>query len=78
LEACTKDLLRSIYVVLDSKRLDKSFEKMDSPPYIQLKEEEKYIMGIDNVKSKNYKYIFLIFLKIFKIYFKKKMYWTSP
>uniref|UniRef100_A0A915NFV1 Trs120/TRAPPC9 N-terminal domain-containing protein n=1 Tax=Meloidogyne floridensis TaxID=298350 RepID=A0A915NFV1_9BILA len=55
LEACTRDLLRSIYVVLDSKRLDTSFERMDSPPYILLQEEEKYLMGIDNVKSKNHK-----------------------
>ncbi|KAF7632258.1 hypothetical protein Mgra_00008327 [Meloidogyne graminicola] len=55
LELCTRDLLRSIYVVLDSKRLDNSFEKMDSPPYILLQEEEKYLMGIDNVKSKNHK-----------------------
>jgi len=61
LEACTRDLLRSIYVVLDSKRLDTSFERMDSPPYILLQEEEKYLMGIDNVKSKNHKFVFFFF-----------------
>uniref|UniRef100_A0A915DJK6 Trs120/TRAPPC9 N-terminal domain-containing protein n=1 Tax=Ditylenchus dipsaci TaxID=166011 RepID=A0A915DJK6_9BILA len=38
-----------------SKRLDLSFEKMDTPPCPLLPEEEKYRMGTENMKSKLYR-----------------------
>jgi hypothetical protein len=42
--------------VLDSKRLDASFERMESPPYPILPDEEKYRMGVENTKSKMHRY----------------------
>lgn len=56
LECVVHELLRSIYFVLESRRLDTSFEKMESPPCPVLPDEEKYRMGLENVKSKAYRW----------------------
>lgn len=50
-----RELIRSIYFVLESRRLDQSYEKMETPPCPILPEEEKYRMGLENKQSKAYK-----------------------
>uniref|UniRef100_A0A914GWE5 Trafficking protein particle complex subunit 9 n=1 Tax=Globodera rostochiensis TaxID=31243 RepID=A0A914GWE5_GLORO len=55
LESILHELLRSIYFVLESRRLDTSFERMDNPSCPMLPDEEKYRMGLENVKSKAYR-----------------------
>uniref|UniRef100_A0A914EKI2 KIF-binding protein n=1 Tax=Acrobeloides nanus TaxID=290746 RepID=A0A914EKI2_9BILA len=50
-----RELIRSIYFVLESRRLDLSYEKMDVPPCPTLQEEEKYRIGVENKTSKLYK-----------------------
>lgn len=51
-EMGVRELIRSIYFVLESRRLDLAFEKMDAPICPILPEEEKYGMGLDINKSK--------------------------
>ncbi|KAL3103192.1 hypothetical protein niasHS_002378 [Heterodera schachtii] len=55
LESVLHELLRSIYFVLESRRLDTSFERVETPPCPLLPDEEKYRMGLENVKSKAYR-----------------------
>lgn len=60
LELGVRELVRSIYFILESRRLNTSFEKMETPPCPLLPEEEKYRIGTDNTKSKTYKYCYII------------------
>uniref|UniRef100_A0A7E4UU45 Trafficking protein particle complex subunit 9 n=1 Tax=Panagrellus redivivus TaxID=6233 RepID=A0A7E4UU45_PANRE len=55
LENGVRELLRSIYFILESRRIDTSFEKMDSPPCPMLPEEEKTRVGTENRASRNFK-----------------------
>ncbi|CAI4227391.1 unnamed protein product [Auanema sp. JU1783] len=55
LELGVREYLRTIYFVLESKRMDLSFEKMDPPPCILLPEEEKFRIGLENKASKTYR-----------------------
>uniref|UniRef100_A0A9J2PDJ2 Trafficking protein particle complex subunit 11 domain-containing protein n=1 Tax=Ascaris lumbricoides TaxID=6252 RepID=A0A9J2PDJ2_ASCLU len=55
LENGVREFLRSIFFVLESRRLDLSFEKLESPPYPFLPDEQKYRMGLENKTSKQYK-----------------------
>ncbi|KAK0405748.1 hypothetical protein QR680_018175 [Steinernema hermaphroditum] len=55
LEVGIREFVRQIYFVLESRRLDLAFEKMDSPPCPVLQEEEKYRVGVENRHSKAYK-----------------------
>lgn len=55
LELGVRELIRSIYFVLESRRYNKSFEKMEVPLCPILPEEEKYRVGTENTKSKIYK-----------------------
>lgn len=57
LENAIRDFLRSIYYVLESRRLDLSFEKLENPPYLTLAVEQKYRMGVENKSSKIFKYV---------------------
>ncbi|TKR82440.1 hypothetical protein L596_016165 [Steinernema carpocapsae] len=50
-----REFVRQIYFVLESRRLDLAFEKMDNPPCPQLPEEEKYRIGVENRHSKMFK-----------------------
>uniref|UniRef100_A0A8R1TQI6 Uncharacterized protein n=1 Tax=Onchocerca volvulus TaxID=6282 RepID=A0A8R1TQI6_ONCVO len=55
LEIGIRDFLRSIYYVLESRRLDLSFEKLECPPYPMLTEEQKYRQGLENKNCKIYR-----------------------
>ncbi|OZC10117.1 hypothetical protein X798_02707 [Onchocerca flexuosa] len=55
LEIGIRDFLRSIYYVLESRRLDLSFEKLECPPYPMLTEEQKYRQGLENKNCKMYR-----------------------
>uniref|UniRef100_A0A0R3RQZ3 Trafficking protein particle complex subunit 9 n=1 Tax=Elaeophora elaphi TaxID=1147741 RepID=A0A0R3RQZ3_9BILA len=55
LEIGIRDFLRSIYYVLESRRLDLSFEKMECPPCPALIDEQKYRQGLENKTSKIYR-----------------------
>ncbi|VDM53436.1 unnamed protein product, partial [Angiostrongylus costaricensis] len=55
LEMGIREFMRAIYFVLESKRLDLSFEKMECPPCPVLPEEEKFRIGVENKTSKTYK-----------------------
>ncbi|KAJ1354945.1 Trafficking protein particle complex subunit 9 [Parelaphostrongylus tenuis] len=55
LETGIREFMRAIYFVLESKRLDLSFEKMECPPCPVLPEEEKFRIGVENKSSKTYK-----------------------
>uniref|UniRef100_A0A1I8AA06 Trafficking protein particle complex subunit 9 n=1 Tax=Steinernema glaseri TaxID=37863 RepID=A0A1I8AA06_9BILA len=55
LEVGIREFVRQIYFVLESRRLDLAFEKMDSPTCPLLPEEEKYRAGVENRHSKAYK-----------------------
>uniref|UniRef100_A0A0K0DIU2 Trafficking protein particle complex subunit 11 n=1 Tax=Angiostrongylus cantonensis TaxID=6313 RepID=A0A0K0DIU2_ANGCA len=55
LETGIREFMRAIYFVLESKRLDLSFEKMECPPCPVLPEEEKFRIGVENKTSKTYK-----------------------
>lgn len=50
-----RELIRSIYIVLESRRRDISFEKMEQPPCPTIPEEEKTRVGTENKASKTYK-----------------------
>uniref|UniRef100_A0A914WF28 Trafficking protein particle complex subunit 9 n=1 Tax=Plectus sambesii TaxID=2011161 RepID=A0A914WF28_9BILA len=50
-----RELVKSIYWVVEGKRLDLSFEKLDTPPCPLVPEEEKYRIGVENKASKNYR-----------------------
>lgn len=51
-----RELIRSIYFVLESRRMDLSYEKMEIPPCPTLQDEEKYRIGVENKQSKPYKW----------------------
>ncbi|KAI6240334.1 hypothetical protein M3Y99_00465100 [Aphelenchoides fujianensis] len=55
LEMNVADLVRSIYFVLESRRLDLSYEKADQPPCPLLAEEERYRVGTENRQAKAYR-----------------------
>uniref|UniRef100_A0A7I4YAL2 N-acetyltransferase domain-containing protein n=1 Tax=Haemonchus contortus TaxID=6289 RepID=A0A7I4YAL2_HAECO len=55
LETGIREFMRAIYFVLESKRVDQSFEKLECPPCPILPEEEKFRVGIENKTSKMYK-----------------------
>ncbi|VDM65848.1 unnamed protein product [Strongylus vulgaris] len=55
LETGVREFMRAIYFVLESKRLDQSFEKLECPPCPILPEEEKFRFGVENKTSKAYK-----------------------
>lgn len=55
LEIGIRDFLRSIYYVLESRRLDLSFEKLEFPPCLALIDEQKYRQGLENKTSKIYR-----------------------
>uniref|UniRef100_A0A915Q411 Trafficking protein particle complex subunit 11 domain-containing protein n=1 Tax=Setaria digitata TaxID=48799 RepID=A0A915Q411_9BILA len=55
LEIGIRDFLRSIYYVLESRRLDLSFEKLEFPPCPTLIDEQKYRQGLENKNSKIYR-----------------------
>lgn len=48
-----KDYIKALFWVLESRRLDTSFESMDNPPCPMAPDEEKYFVGID--RSGRYK-----------------------
>lgn len=50
-----RELIRSIYFVLESRRIDTSFEKMEQPPCPTLPEEEKTRVGTENRQSRSFK-----------------------
>uniref|UniRef100_A0A914Z9L1 Trafficking protein particle complex subunit 11 n=1 Tax=Panagrolaimus superbus TaxID=310955 RepID=A0A914Z9L1_9BILA len=50
-----RELIRSIYFILESRRIDRSFEKMEDPPFPTLPEEEKTRIGTENRQSKSFK-----------------------
>lgn len=50
-----RELIRSIYIVLESRRVNVSFEKMEQPPCPTIPEEEKTRVGTENRTSKTYK-----------------------
>ncbi|KHN80564.1 Trafficking protein particle complex subunit 9 [Toxocara canis] len=50
-----REFLRSIFFVLESRRLDLSFEKLETPPCPCLPDEQRYRMGLENKTSKQYK-----------------------
>lgn len=52
LEMGIRDFLRSTYYVLESRRLDLSFEKLESPPCPAIPDEQKYRQGLENRNSK--------------------------
>lgn len=60
LEIGIRDFLRSLYYVLESRRLDLSFEKLDCPSCPMLIEEQKYRQGLENKASKIYRLVHLI------------------
>ncbi|EYC01315.1 hypothetical protein Y032_0108g36 [Ancylostoma ceylanicum] len=55
LEMGVREFMRAIYFVLESKRVDQSFEKLECPPCPILPEEEKFRFGVENKASKTYK-----------------------
>ncbi|VDN03575.1 unnamed protein product [Thelazia callipaeda] len=55
LEVGIRDFLRSIYYVLESRRLDLSFEKLECPSCPSLIDEQKYRQGLENKNSKIYR-----------------------
>lgn len=55
LEMGIRDFLRSIYYVLESRRLDLSFEQLECPPCPTLIDEQKYRQGLENKASKIYR-----------------------
>ncbi|VBB33958.1 unnamed protein product, partial [Acanthocheilonema viteae] len=55
LEMGIRDFLRSIYYVLESRRLDLSFEKQECPSCPALIDEQKYRQGLENKASKIYR-----------------------
>ncbi|KJH44881.1 hypothetical protein DICVIV_09073 [Dictyocaulus viviparus] len=55
LETGIREFMRSIYFVLESKRLDQSFERVECPPCPFLPEEQKFRPGVENKTSKAYK-----------------------
>ncbi|KAK6014940.1 hypothetical protein OSTOST_19665, partial [Ostertagia ostertagi] len=55
LETGIREFMRAIYFVLESKRVDQSFEKLECPPCPALPEEEKFRVGVENKTSKMYK-----------------------
>ncbi|EFO24879.2 hypothetical protein LOAG_03607 [Loa loa] len=55
LEIGIRDFLRSIYYVLESRRLDLSFEKLECPACPALIDEQKYRQGLENKTSKIYR-----------------------
>uniref|UniRef100_A0A183D3R6 PH domain-containing protein n=1 Tax=Gongylonema pulchrum TaxID=637853 RepID=A0A183D3R6_9BILA len=57
LEVGIRDFLRSIYYVLESRRLDLSFEKLDCPPCPVIPAEQKYRQGLENKNSKIYRLV---------------------
>ncbi|VDO09956.1 unnamed protein product [Brugia timori] len=57
LEIGIRDFLRSIYYVLESRRLDLSFEKLEFPPCLALIDEQKYRQGLENKTSKIYRLV---------------------
>jgi len=54
-EADIREFQRNIYIVLEKRRLDLSFERLDTPPCPLLAEEEKYRIGVDNRLGKVYR-----------------------
>ncbi|VDK54944.1 unnamed protein product [Anisakis simplex] len=55
LENGIREFMRSIFFVIESRRLDLSFEKVENPPCPALPDEQKYRMGLENKTSKQYK-----------------------
>ncbi|VDN33455.1 unnamed protein product, partial [Cylicostephanus goldi] len=55
LETGIREFMRAIYFVLESKRVDQSFEKLECPPCPVLPEEEKFRLGVENKTSKTYR-----------------------
>ena len=58
LENTVREFFRSIFFVLESKRLDLSFEKLDPAPCPILPDEQKYRIGVENKGSKLYRFVF--------------------
>jgi hypothetical protein len=54
-EAQISEFVRSIYFVLDSRRRDNSFESLEQPPCPILVDEERYLIGTKDKKSKVYR-----------------------
>lgn len=61
LEIGIRDFLRSIYYVLESRRLDLSFEKLECPPCPVLIDEQKCRQGLENKTSKIYRFLYFIY-----------------
>lgn len=55
LEIGVRELIRSIFNILESRSLNKNFETIEVPLCPILPEEEKYRVGTENTKSKTYK-----------------------
>ncbi|KAI6223447.1 hypothetical protein M3Y95_00891200 [Aphelenchoides besseyi] len=55
LEANVCDLIRSIYFVLEARRVDVSYERADQPTCPLLGEEERYRIGTENRQTKIYR-----------------------
>lgn len=55
LESGVREFLRSIFFVLESRRLDLSLEKLDPAPCPSVPDEQKYRMGVENKTSKIYR-----------------------
>lgn len=47
LEHDVRDYIKALFWVLEGKRLDLSFEKLDSPPCPVAPDEEKHLLGLD-------------------------------
>jgi hypothetical protein len=56
IERIAHELVRSIYFVLESKRLDTAFERAENPQCPTLPEEEKYQVGVENPKAKSFRF----------------------
>lgn len=77
IESDIRDYLKSIYWVLERRRLDVSFEKMDIPPCPRLPNEDKYRIGVEKKATKSVTFLFLI-VCIFDLFqnISTSMYWT--
>lgn len=55
LERIAHELVQGIYYVIESKRLDTSAERAENLTCLSLPEEEKYQVGVENLKPKQYR-----------------------
>ncbi|VDL64513.1 unnamed protein product [Nippostrongylus brasiliensis] len=53
LETGIREFMRAIYFVLESRRVDQSFEKLEDPPCPNLPEEEKFRVGLEEKEKKS-------------------------